>query len=93
LTAFATALARRSTITVGVAAGAIRPFQVTVRNPGKPDSATVGTSGNCRVRTSLDTAIARTVPPFACGSASDKFAKYIGTWPAMTSAIAGPPPL
>ena len=70
-----TSFAIRSTVSVGIADGAISPFQVSARKPGNPDSAKVGTSAICGTRFSLDTASRRTAPLFACDIASDNVAK------------------
>jgi hypothetical protein len=45
----------------GVPAGATMPFQLFASYPGKPASATVGTSGNALARRSPATAIARSL--------------------------------
>src|SRR5262249_24683825 len=66
LTARDTSFAIRSMVSLGIAEGAISPFQVSALNPGNPDSAKVGTSV---------TASRRTAPLFACDIASDKVAK------------------
>src|SRR6516165_1724355 len=70
-----TSFAIRSMVSLGVAAGAISPFQVSALNPGNPDSAKVGTSAICGTRFSLDTASRRMAPLFACDIASDNVAK------------------
>src|SRR5205807_2581351 len=54
------------TMSFGVPAGAISPFQVSTLKPGKPDSATLGTSGICGARWAPDTASRRTAPLVAC---------------------------
>src|SRR5437660_10316469 len=70
-----TSLAIRSTVSVGIADGAISPFQVSALKPGNPDSATAGTIGIGGTRFSLDTATRPLDPLFACGMASDKVAE------------------
>ena len=68
LTAPDTSFARRSMISFGVPAGAIRPVHRSVLNPGNPDSAKVGTFGIRAARVSLDTASGRSAPLVTCGS-------------------------
>src|ERR1700730_2429011 len=78
-----------STMSRGVPAGATRPFHVTTLKPGKPDSATVGTSGICGSRCAVDTASRRIAPEATCGRASDTFENMVLRCPAMTSFMAG----
>src|SRR5436190_11317739 len=80
------------TIDSGVRAGNATPCQDIDRKPGTV-SATVGISGAVNQRSLEVTAIGRTLPPFACPSTVGMLPKVICTTPAMTSAIAGPPPL
>src|SRR5262249_34292601 len=50
----------------GVPAGASSPYQVFASNPGKPDSATVGTAGSSGERFAEVTASARSLPLLTC---------------------------
>src|SRR5438093_1009176 len=59
----------RLTRSCGTAAGAKNAVQVRSSKPEKPCSFTVGTSGSAGERRALDTAIARTLPARACGTA------------------------
>src|SRR5437899_12652711 len=61
--------ARIFTISLGVPAGAINPFQGTALNPGKPDSAIVGMLGAAAARVSPATASSRRPPFVAWGMA------------------------
>jgi hypothetical protein len=61
--ALATSAARNCKIGLGVPAGAISANQELNSKPGKPDSATVGTSGNCGMRRCVVTPIRRSLPP------------------------------
>ena len=51
----------------GVPLGTRMPSQPLASKPGKPDSATVGTSGNAGLRVADVTARPRTLPPWMCG--------------------------
>lgn len=77
----------------GVPAGANSPIQLLTSNPGKPNSATVGTSGNATVRARPIDAIARSLPAFTCGSTVGIVANDNCVWPLNKSAIAGELPL
>src|SRR5262249_15420944 len=81
LTARPISVAILSTMSLGVPVGAISPFQVSTSNPGKPDSATVGTSGSCGARSLLETARSRIEPAVACGMASETFENMVGQMP------------
>ncbi len=80
-------------IGLGVFAGAIRPFHARVSKPGTPDSATVGTLGSNDERLAPVMAIARSLPPFTCGSAENIRSMTSWALPAITSAMAGALPL
>src|SRR5689334_24995858 len=62
LTISVAAWLRARMIACGVRAGANNPYQLTSSNPGTPDSARVGRSGNARERVRLVTASARSLP-------------------------------
>ena len=51
----------------GVAAGAIMPYQFSIRMSGMPTSAVVGTSGACDARVLAPSAIGRRLPALICG--------------------------
>jgi hypothetical protein len=53
----------------------------------------VGISGSARARRRLVTASGRSLPPLMWPSDEATLAKNSGTWPAITSFSAGPPPL
>jgi hypothetical protein len=53
----------------GVPFGTKMPSQPVASKPGKPDSATVGTSGSAALRFGEVTARPRTLPPLMCGDA------------------------
>jgi hypothetical protein len=65
---------------------------LTAKSASPPDSATVGTSGTSVERLGLDTAMARSLPDWICGSATGSVGKIIGTWLARTSVVAGASP-
>ena len=56
-----------ATISRGVPGGARMPCHEPVSKPGRPCSATVGTSGIALTRLALDTARMRSLPLFTCG--------------------------
>ncbi|MNX72533.1 hypothetical protein D3C86_1038900 [compost metagenome] len=53
----------------------------------------VGRSGAALERSDPPTATARSLPFFTCCHAEPMLANITGTWPDMTSIMAGPPPL
>ena len=83
----------RATISRGVPAGAITPKNPIISNPGRPDSAIVGTLATTGERFKPVWASIRSLP--ACTNPIDAvmFENIIGRWPAMTSMSAGPSPL
>jgi hypothetical protein len=78
---------------LGVPAGAIRPNQPEFSKPGKPLSATVGTSGSILDRSALVTASARSLPPVTSGVAAPMLPTTTCTWPAIRSVSAADSPL
>src|SRR3954451_12983948 len=62
--AFCTSVARRCVMAPGVPAGAIIANHELNSNPGRPDSDTVGTSGNCGRRFGVVTPMSRSLPAF-----------------------------
>ena len=71
----------------------MKPYQTAASNPGKPASATVGTSGKILDRAGVMTARTRSLPACTCGCTSSALTATICTWPPMTSVIACDPPL
>ena len=69
----------------GVPAGASMPFHAPISNPGRPDSATVGTSGKLDERLGLPIASTRRRPAVTCGSAEGIVTKLICTSPAISA--------
>ena len=59
----------------GILAGPTIPYQVAAWKPGKPSSATVGTSANCLERFALVWAIATSLPWRTCWIADDMVSK------------------
>ncbi len=55
----------------GVAAGAVKPNQISVGKPSSPLSCSVGTSGSSRQRCALETASARNLPARISGNSTD----------------------
>ncbi len=53
----------------------------------------VGTDGSAGVRVWLVTASGLSLPALMCCRLEATLAKNSGTWPAITSVMAGPPPL
>src|SRR5581483_3487434 len=82
----------RAMIAFGVPAGASSPYQAVASNPGKPNSATVGTSGKDAMRRDPVVATARSLPSLTCGSTTLS-PNMSCTSPRRTSAIAGAAPL
>ena len=58
-TALTASAFNRAMISFGVLAGAMIANHELKKNPGKPDSETVGTSGNCDMRLSVVTPMSR----------------------------------
>ncbi|MNI73784.1 hypothetical protein D3C73_1298150 [compost metagenome] len=52
----------------------------------------MGTSGNKGERSAPNTASARSLPPFTCGSVDDRLSVIASTCPPITSFKAGPAP-
>lgn len=77
----------------GVPAGAARPNHDCTSKPGKPDSATVGTSGSSGERCALVMAMARNRPACTCGRAEGVLSNIDCTWPPSRSVMAGALPL
>ena len=77
----------------GVPAGASRPNHDDASNPGRPDSATVGTSGYAGARVAEVTANARSFPDLICGSDGGRLSNINCTCPAIRSCNAGALPL
>ena len=66
-TALATSADNFALSSFGRFAGPHSPYQDTMSNPGRPDSATVGTLGKKLMRFGLVTASAFNLPPLTCG--------------------------
>ena len=81
-----------ATTSGGMPAGPTRPNHDTAWKPGTV-SATVGTSGNCGMRSLPPTAISLSLPPFHSGTAEPALTKHNWIWPATTSLVAGAAPL
>jgi len=75
----------RSTMAVGVPAGATMPNQPATSKPGRPDSATLGMSGRTEERCFVVTASTLTRPDRIGVSAVDSESNMICTWPAIRS--------
>ena len=69
------------------------PNQVLTTRSGKPDSASVGTSGSCGERLRPLTASAFTLPPRTCARSAGSESIVPSTRPAMMSFKAGAEPL
>src|SRR5690606_466425 len=76
----------------GVLAGAITANQDCTEKPGRPDSASVGTSGAKGARSSEVTPRARSLPAFTWGSDEGRLSNMESTCPPSRSATAGPLP-
>ena len=72
----------------GVPAGTNTPYQVVISRPGKPASASVGTSGNSDERFAVVTASARTLPPLIWPIAEDVVSNISCALPDMRSRCA-----
>src|SRR5437879_8794429 len=81
------------TTSIGVPAGAKRPYQVSTSSSGKPCSFAVGTSGNAGERSPLITASMRSLPDCTCGATVCSAEIIACTCPPMRSVIAPPAPL
>src|SRR5467141_947411 len=81
------------TTSIGVPAGAKRPYQVSTSSSGKPCSLAVGTSGNAGERSPLITASMRSLPDCTCGATVCSAEIIACTCPPMRSVIAPPAPL
>src|SRR6185436_11693875 len=86
-------LYKRSSTGCGVPAGARMPHQLVTSKPGTPPSAIVGTSGMAGLRCAPLTPSAFSLPERTCGIICTRLPRFICTCPAITSVIAGPPPL
>ncbi|MNV78504.1 hypothetical protein D3C71_1720000 [compost metagenome] len=84
----AVASCRRSTMALGVPAGANNPSQMVASKSLTPASSNVGRSGKSRERIRVVTASARKRPALICGSAAVTPRKPMDTCPPMTSASA-----
>jgi hypothetical protein len=78
----------RSMMGCGVPAGAAMPSQPIYSKSGRPDSATVGTSGSAASRVGLVTASARIFPALICGSCTFGALNVKSNRPAIRSSIA-----
>src|ERR1700687_3011591 len=76
-----------------VPAGASTPNHDGTSNPGKPDSAIVGTCGTAGDRVLFATASTRSLPAFADGMTAASPPNETATWPPSRSLIAAPLPL
>src|SRR3984893_902677 len=93
LIASAQSLASFALMAGGRPAGPSTPHQTPVSNPGRPDSAIVGTFGTTGERIAVVTPSGRTVPAVTCAIDSGMLLKVIGMWPPIRSVSAGAPPL
>src|SRR5574341_1339708 len=82
-----------ATIGPGVPWGAHRPYQVLMLKPGRPDSATVGTSGKAEERLAVVTAMARSLPDLMNGIAEGIESNISWICPPIRSVKAGALPL
>jgi len=73
--------------------GAHTPYQLLKTKPGRPDSATVGTSGRTPMRFALVTAMDLSLPDFSSDTEPGVEAKLTWICPAMTSVVAIAAPL
>ena len=92
-TAFSTSAFRRAMMSFGVPAGARIANHELKKKPGRPDSETVGTSGNCDSRFSVVTPINLSCPPRTSAATVPRPWKATGIWPAATSVAAWVAPL
>src|SRR5216117_2446494 len=84
---------RRSTIALGVPAGASTPCHCEMSKFLMPTSCMVGTSGRLEARLPLDTANARNFPARICGTEVMTVSNMKVSWPPSRSASAGALPL
>src|SRR5262245_18251533 len=84
---------RRSTTSLGVAAGTTMPVSVSPSWPGMPASAAVCTSGSAGTRWALSTASARSFPSLMLVMAGGSAVNAIGVWPPMVDVMAGAAPV
>src|SRR5882762_7044576 len=84
---------RRSTIALGVPAGASTPCHCEMSKFLMPASCMVGTSGRLEARLPLDTANARNFPARICGTEVMTVSNMKVSWPPSRSASAGALPL
>jgi len=81
------------TISFGVFTGAQTPYHVAMSNPGRPDSAIVGTSGSAGTLFAVDTPSTLSFPDFTCAIDDGMLSIIIVTCPPIRSVVAGPLPL
>src|SRR4029453_17843883 len=74
-------------------AGASTPNHDEASKPGRPASATVGTSGSAGARVADVTASGRSFPALICGSDGGRLSNISCTWPPSRSCSAGALPL
>src|SRR5215471_4019754 len=77
----------------GVPAGTSKPNHDEASNPGRPDSAIVGMSGNAGARVAEVTASARSFPDLICGNDGGRLWNINCAGPAIRSCNAGALPL
>ena len=77
----------------GVRAGANRPSQALTSKLGRPESATVGSSGKLVLRRAVLTARPLMRPPRTCGPALGATSIIMSTRPPIRSVIAAAPPV
>src|SRR5262249_37194906 len=82
-----------ATIVCGTAAGTHKAYQLVTSKPGTPDSAMVGTSGNCATRRAEVTPSARILPLLMYGVDAGTLSNKAAIWPPIKSVSAGAPPL
>ena len=81
-----------SMIALGVLAGTNIAYQESTSKSAMPASCKVGTSGKAALRLSVDTPSALSLPVLTNCAAAGIDTQISGTWPAITSVTAGPPP-
>ncbi len=77
-----------ATTSFGVPAGANTPYHVDISSPGKPASASVGTSGSSGERLGVITASGRSLPPLIWPIDDDVVSNISCALPAMRSRCA-----
>ncbi len=85
--------ASRSTTGCGVPPVVMTPVQESISISGKPDSTSVGASGNRGLRARVDTASSLALPAWMDGADAGPASNKKSTSPASSDAIAGPTPL